>query len=129
MDDFEKFHEVVDADGSFASDLSRSMSLVLDEFYKHLKRAGVSAMSGEGMEELFDQVGRCRKEYLNEYWPELRKRKEALKAEDEKRRAEALERMRKDLKAGGERVVLDMEKLKVNEAVVADEPTPPGSEL
>jgi hypothetical protein len=25
--------------------------------------------------------------------------------------------------------VLDMEKLKVNEAVVADEPTPPGSEL
>ena len=129
MDDFEKFHEVVDADGSFASDLSRSMSLVLDEFYKHLKRAGVSAMSGEGMEELFDQVGRCRKEYLNEYWPELRKRKEALKAEDEKRRADALERMRKDLKAGGERVVLDMEKLKVNEAVVADEPTPPGSEL
>jgi hypothetical protein len=28
-------------------------------------------MSGEGMEELFDQVGRCRKEYLNEYWPEV----------------------------------------------------------
>ena len=101
MDDFEKFHEVVDQDKSFASDLSRSLSLVLDEFYKTLRRAGVSAMSGEGMEELFDAIGRCRKDYLAEYWPDLRRRKEKLKAEDEKRRADALERMRRDLKSGG----------------------------
>ena len=103
---------------------------MLDEFYKTLRRAGVSAMSGEGMEELFDAIGRCRKDYLAEYWPELRKRKETLKAEDEKRRADALEKMRRDLKSGGERVVLDMERLKVNEAVLAaDEPEAPGSEL
>ena len=131
MDDFEKFHQVVDQDKSFASDLSRSLSLVLDEFYKTLRRAGVSAMSGEGMEELFDAIGRCRKEYLAEYWPDLRRRKEKLKAEDEKRRADALEKMRRDLKSGGERVVLDMERLKVNEAVSAvDEPAEvEGSEL
>ena len=31
----------------------RSLSLVLDEFYSNLTAVGVSAVTGEGMEELF----------------------------------------------------------------------------
>ena len=46
-----------------ASDLSRSLSLVLDAFYKGLRVAGVSAMTGEGMETLFDVIARARKEH------------------------------------------------------------------
>lgn len=37
MSDFEVFQEAVDADKSYASTLTRSMGLVLDEFYKNLK--------------------------------------------------------------------------------------------
>ena len=55
---FEKFHEAVDENPTFASDLSRSLSLVLDAFYKGLRVAGVSAMTGEGMEELFEVISR-----------------------------------------------------------------------
>jgi hypothetical protein len=35
---------------------------VLDEFYTSLRRAGVSAVTGEGMEELFE---------VREYWVSL----------------------------------------------------------
>jgi hypothetical protein len=43
----------LEADSSYASTLSRSLSLVLDEFYVGMKHAGVSALTGEGMQDLF----------------------------------------------------------------------------
>ena len=60
-------HAALDDAPTFASDLSRSLSLVLDAFYKGLRVAGVSAMTGEGMETLFDVIARARKEYMDEY--------------------------------------------------------------
>ena len=80
MEDFEKFHEAVDENPTFASDLSRSLSLVLDAFYKGLRVAGVSAMTGEGMEELFEVISRSRKEYVDEYLPELVAKRTELEA-------------------------------------------------
>lgn len=43
----------LEADSSYASTLSRSLSLVLDEFYAGMKHVGVSALTGEGMDDLF----------------------------------------------------------------------------
>jgi translation initiation factor IF-2 len=40
-----------------------SMSLVLDEFYSHLKVVGVSAVTGEGMDEFFQAVDEATVEY------------------------------------------------------------------
>eukprot|EP01041_Mallomonas_annulata_P013811 gene13811-29368_t len=57
MTDFESYLTALDADGSeqYMSSMNRSLALVLDEFYRTITAVGVSAATGEGMEELFDK--------------------------------------------------------------------------
>ncbi|KAG8834710.1 hypothetical protein FRC17_007616 [Serendipita sp. 399] len=81
MEDFEAFQEALpdhgkkDADGeqTYMSSLMNSMSLVLDEFYKGLKTVGVSAVTGSGISDFFRAVEDARKEYEEEYLPELKR--------------------------------------------------------
>lgn len=54
MHDFDVFQRAIDADDSYAASLSRSLSLVLDEFYANLTTVGVSSVTGEGMGALFE---------------------------------------------------------------------------
>ncbi|KAG0622055.1 hypothetical protein M758_3G068200 [Ceratodon purpureus] len=107
MEDFEAFQSAVEGDQSYSSSLSRSLCLVLDEFYKNLRSAGVSAVSGEGIVDFFNQVDKSADEYMESYWPDLEKRK-AQKAELEAKRKEAnLVKLRKDLdESQGQRVVI-----------------------
>jgi GPN-loop GTPase len=80
MGDWERFQEALrdggpdggvdggggrDADGepTYMNSLMNSMSLVLDEFYKHLKAVSVSSYTGEGVPEFFDAVDASRAEY------------------------------------------------------------------
>jgi hypothetical protein len=37
LQDYETFHEALEEDSSYASSLSKSLSLVLDEFYQNLR--------------------------------------------------------------------------------------------
>jgi GPN-loop GTPase len=96
MTDFDAFSAALDADGSYSASLSRSLSLVLEEFYENLQAVGVSAVTGEGVEDFFKAVEKCRKEYDDEYLPELKRRKEEMEALEEKRKAENLARLRSD---------------------------------
>jgi len=96
MTDFDAFSAALDSDGSYSASLSRSLSLVLEEFYENLQAVGVSAVTGEGIEDFFKAVEQCRKEYDNEYLPELQRRKEAMESLEEKRKAEDLARLRVD---------------------------------
>ena len=47
---------------------------VLEEFYENLESVGVSAATGEGMDQFFEKVQACRKEYEQQYLPELQRR-------------------------------------------------------
>ncbi|KAJ7355798.1 XPA-binding protein 1 [Mycena olivaceomarginata] len=90
MQDFEAFQAALashsgtrDSEGepTYMNSLMNSMSLVLDEFYKHLKTVGVSSMTGAGIKEFFDAVDASRTEYETDYLPELeRARKEREKS-------------------------------------------------
>ncbi|TYZ59510.1 hypothetical protein PybrP1_002713 [[Pythium] brassicae (nom. inval.)] len=73
MTDFEAFQAALDQaqDESYMGSLSRSLSLVLEEFYNNLRSVGVSAATGEGMAELFAAVDAAAQQYEAEYLPDL----------------------------------------------------------
>eukprot|EP01025_Chloroclados_australasicus_P043214 TRINITY_DN46058_c0_g1_i1.p1 TRINITY_DN46058_c0_g1~~TRINITY_DN46058_c0_g1_i1.p1 ORF type:complete len:213 (-),score=33.46 TRINITY_DN46058_c0_g1_i1:59-697(-) len=108
MKGFDKFSDSLDLDGSYAASLARSLSLVLDEFYSNLRTAGVSSITGEGMDALLEAIDEGSLEYTKYYLPDLEARKAALKQQEEERMAEDLERLKVDVESGthGEREVL-----------------------
>lgn len=68
MDDFEAFQAAVENDSSYSSGLSRSLCLVLDEFYRNLRNVGVSAVTGVGMVDFFAKLDESGTEYMQTYW-------------------------------------------------------------
>ncbi len=107
MSDYEKFADALDnmerdeSAGYYAS-LTRSMSLTLDEFYTTLRRVGVSAATGDGVEAFFEEVDKCREEFFKDYLPDI----EARRAEiGKKRQEEAVKKAAEDV----EKLKLDIE--------------------
>lgn len=106
MQDFEAFQAALashrgttDEDGepTYMNSLMNSMSLVLDEFYKHLKAVGVSSMTGAGVKEFFDAVDASRTEYEKEYLPELEAARAAREQSLQTIKEDSMNRLMKDL--------------------------------
>jgi hypothetical protein len=82
---------------SYISNLSRSLSLVLDDFYCDLRAVGFSSVTGMGMTDLMEKITDARKEYFDDFLPELERKRVKARKREEERKAEELQRLKDDL--------------------------------
>ncbi|KZF26400.1 putative GTPase npa3 [Xylona heveae TC161] len=85
----------------YMGSLLNSMSLMLDEFYRHLSVVGVSSMTGDGVDEFFEAVDEKAKEFERDYRPELERRRKEREQQRESRREQDLGRLMKDMSVSG----------------------------
>nr|XP_033794411.1 GPN-loop GTPase 1 isoform X3 [Geotrypetes seraphini] len=97
MQDFETFQDALNQETTYVSNLTRSMSLVLDEFYSSLRVVGVSAVAGTGLDDFFVQVSQAAEEYQRDYRPEYERLRRTLAEAQSKQQKEQLDRLRKDM--------------------------------
>eukprot|EP00667_Euglena_gracilis_P019346 EG_transcript_20717 len=97
MQDSEAFAEALRSDTSYSASLSRSMSLMLEEFYRTLQATQFSAITGKGLPELFAAVRRCRAEYDTVFLPDMARRQAEVKRQAEEAKKESLARLNRDL--------------------------------
>ncbi|KAH7098969.1 XPA-binding protein 1 [Auriculariales sp. MPI-PUGE-AT-0066] len=110
MRDFEAFQEAlaesthrdVDGEPTYMNSLMNSMSLVLDEFYGHLKALGVSSLTGDGIDGFFKAIQEAREEYIKEYIPELERVTKQRDAKLATKQTESLNRFMKDMSVSGQ---------------------------
>ena len=79
------------------STLLNSMSLMLEEFYRHLDVVGVSSMTGNGVAEFFEAVAKKAEEFSRDYQPELEKRRQQAQEDKAGRHANEIGEMMKDM--------------------------------
>nr|SVE73586.1 EOG090X072H [Daphnia atkinsoni] len=94
MKDFDAFELALSSDSSYNANLSRSLSLTLDEFYKDLTAVGFSAVTGEGFDEFLAAVDAAVIEYETDYCPEhdrLQKLQTEARSKDKTRQKEQFE--------------------------------------
>ncbi len=114
MNDFQAFQAALDEsqshtlrDGGYISGLTRSTSLVLDEFYSTLTTVGVSAATGAGMDELFEAVDKAAIEYNEFYLPDLLKQKSEAQVRKEIFQKQEIDRVKTDIESENEMDVDD----------------------
>ena len=81
----------------YMGSLLNSMSLMLEEFYRHLSVVGVSSMTGKGIDDFFAAVGEKAEEFERDYRPELEKRRKKRQEEKADKREKDLGKMMKDM--------------------------------
>jgi len=102
MEDYETFQTAMDdfmaSDncGYYAS-LSRSLSLVLDEFYQTLHRVAVSAATGDGVEEFWEVVQKAAGDFEEDYVGDLKCRVEEQKMKRKALAKDSMNRLQKDV--------------------------------
>lgn len=94
MTDYQSYQEALDDDESYSSSLSRSLSLVLDEFYEDVAAIPFSSLLGTGILDLYKTIDAKRIEFFEEFLLEYEKLKKKMLKEKEKEKEENLKNLR-----------------------------------
>ena len=105
MKDYQNFLDALDNatmgreadEESFMSTLTRSMALALAEFYETIAAVPVSAVTGDGVDELMAAVDAGAKEWAAEYVPELMRKRAVREATAIAEQKETMDKFRADL--------------------------------
>jgi ribosome biogenesis GTPase A len=111
MQDFDEFDASLALEDNYLSSLSRSMSLVLEEFYQQIQSVGVSATSHKGFDDkLLEKFQMAKKEYF-EIWGQSKNGKpkpENIEGKDAEKQEQTLLKENEQKEEGSE---LDLEAL------------------
>ncbi|KAI9189008.1 hypothetical protein H9P43_000435 [Blastocladiella emersonii ATCC 22665] len=111
MRDFEAFQAALHAstpegaDPPYMHSFVQSMSLVLDEFYSILTPVKFSAVTGLGARDVLDAFDTARKQYEDDYRPELERLMEERKKRDAAGKQQQVEQLMRDIALEEERGV------------------------
>ncbi|CAF0851665.1 unnamed protein product [Didymodactylos carnosus] len=105
MNDFELFQQAIEQQHTYSSDLTRSLSLVLDEFYQNLRCVGFSSITGDGCKEFFDAVTDAKQEYDQVYKVEYDKWQKRREKRDKQKQEQDLKRLKDDLRDDGDHLI------------------------
>uniref|UniRef100_A0A060T8P5 GPN-loop GTPase n=1 Tax=Blastobotrys adeninivorans TaxID=409370 RepID=A0A060T8P5_BLAAD len=105
MQDFELFQQVLreseddeNGEGSgYMGSLINSLSLMLEEFYRHLDVVGVSAYTGDGFDDFLEAVDNKVEEYNRDYKAERERIIKAREEEAAKKKTQDLAKLMKDI--------------------------------
>eukprot|EP01017_Pseudomicrothorax_dubius_P044187 TRINITY_DN7447_c0_g1_i3.p1 TRINITY_DN7447_c0_g1~~TRINITY_DN7447_c0_g1_i3.p1 ORF type:complete len:317 (+),score=50.76 TRINITY_DN7447_c0_g1_i3:118-1068(+) len=92
--DYDAYLEALSKEETYLSDLSKSMCLSLDEFYKDLDMAPFGSLDGFGADGVFNGFEKCRKDYFEIFLPDLQKKKQGKESKVVERE---LEKFKKDV--------------------------------
>jgi len=115
MTDYDSIEQAINDEcqqnDSYSLSLTRSMALMLNEFYSTISVVSVSAATGEGFNTLYAAIDKCRDEYYNEYQPSLVQRLQQRQQQDQAEKQQSMNKLMKDLNASkGQKAVLTNEK-------------------
>ena len=110
MKDADAFKESMQAgntcEGPYSEELTKSMSGVLQEFYENLRCAGMSAVTGAGVENFMLEIKESKDDYINYFLPELKEKMEKKRLEEAKKQEEDIQKLETDIsKADGFKIV------------------------
>ncbi|KAI2488777.1 Conserved hypothetical ATP binding protein [Fragilaria crotonensis] len=103
MQDYEAFQDALDemqsndTSAGFYGSLTRSLSLVLDEFYRNLHTCGVSAATGDGMDEFWKSVDAAAKDFETDYIEDLKLRMQEQVARKNAIARLGIEKLKRDI--------------------------------
>jgi GTPase SAR1 family protein len=100
MRDYEAFQEALDqvaSDAGYYGSLTRSLSLVLDEFYRDLHTCGVSAATGDGVDEFWQTITLAAQDFESDYLQDLKLRMEEQQVKKEAHARDSVRRLERDL--------------------------------